>query len=187
MKLRKFSLPVSMAKLCLCLSIGAAVWASGEPVEKIQKPSWFKADKDGIYWFQQGDDDETKYSASLILSGVTDGIVITVTANEKHIDDAVKLAKKMRTVLEKSERTPDKVFIVASRDNLPGVGYRFYTDGLACGNDKLGKKGIYRPNEAKKALGYVVKHYRTLRDDFVANGKWGKDHAEWKILKVVEP
>lgn len=159
----------------------------GKAPQAVEKPSFFKADKDGILWFQKGTDGETKYSASLVLSAVTDGIVITVVANEKHIEDAVGLAKKMQTVLQKGKHTPDKIPIVAATDKVPGVGYRFYNDGLACGHETLGKKGIFTPSEAKKMLSRVAKHYRILREEYVATGKWGRDHAGWKALKIVGP
>lgn len=111
------------------LGIGTLPVIGDEPLtgkaansKSTEKPSLFEEDGSEILWFRQGEDGETKYSSSLVLSAVTDGIVITVTANEAHIADALKLATKMRTVLQKNDHTPDKISIVAWKDSLTGLG-----------------------------------------------------------------
>ncbi|MCB1094690.1 MAG: hypothetical protein KDN22_03830 [Verrucomicrobiae bacterium] len=154
-----------------------------EAEKTANQPSWFKADQDGILWFHKGDDAQTKYSAALVLSAVTDGIVITVSANEATINDALKLAIKMQTVLQRSEHTPEKIAIVATRDELPGVGYRFYTDGMGC---SIGDKSVFTPSEAKtkEVLSQVVKQYRVLKE-IAEQGRWGKDDHTESVLKIV--
>lgn len=157
------------------------VGADKEAVEKSVKPSIFRQDKDGVLWFEQGDDGETKYSAAMILSAKTDGIVIVVIANKKHIKDAVGLAIKMRNVLQKNKDTPDHIPVVAFEDSSFEASYRFYTDAMYVGKDKF---GLYGPAEAKKMLSKVVTQHQLLKR-YVKEGKWGKDHATAKPLQVI--
>lgn len=197
MELRQFLLPVSVANFAIFMGFGAFAAAQGEPEgdgkspapTKAEKSSWFKKDKDGVLWFQQGDDGQTKYSASLVLSAMRDTIVITVTANEEHIDEALKLAKQMRGVLQKSQHTPDDIPIVAWKDALRGVAYTFYTDGMAVDHDTIGKQGVFKPSEAKRkeVLRETMLQYRILIEEHVPQGKWGKDHHKGKALKIVGP
>ena len=186
-----------MVRLAILLGLGvfitphAKAEKSGGPAapSKTEKPSWFKKDKDGVLWFQQGEDGQTKYSASLVLSAMRDTIVITVTANEQHMGDALALAKKMQGVLRKSKNTPSDIPIVAWKDTLPGAGYRIYTDGMAVDHDTLGKKGVFRPSEAKRkeVLSEAMMQYKLLMTEYVPQGKWGQDHHEGKVLKIVGP
>lgn len=196
MKLQRFS-----ARAVACAALSCLVFASadllyaGEPEAAPSKPaearaapktpSWFREDQDGVLWFHQGDDGETEYSSSLVLSAVTDGIVITVTANKKYIDDAVGLAKKMRTVLKRGEHMPDDIVVVARQDEVRGAGYRFYTDGFGVSNGEDSSKPLFPPHEAKTLLNRVSKQYRILIEEFVPAGKWGKDHADMKALNIV--
>jgi len=117
MKLHQFS---AVLLLGLC-----SVFSAFGQKQTTAKPSWFKQDKeqdkDGVLWFQKGEDEETKYSASLKLSAVTDSIVILVTANEKHIHDALGLAKIMQGKLEAEDYTPDHIPIVCPARPIPST------------------------------------------------------------------
>ena len=195
MNLRRLGLLVTTTGTAFSLGFGpcATVQAQPEPTgkspdpAKVENPSWFKKDKDGVLWFQQGDDGQTKYSASLVLSAMRDTIVITVTANERHIKDALLLAGKMRGVLQKSQHTPDEIPIVAWTDELPGIGYSFYTDGMRVDLDTIGKQGVYRPSDAKRkeVLRETMMQYKLLMTEYVPKGKWGEDDHKMIALKIV--
>ena len=149
--------------------------------EKTAAASILRQDSDGVLWFEEGGDGKTEYSSAMVLSAKTDGIVILVSASEKHIKKAVGLAIKMRNALQKREDTPDDIPVVAFKSDRPTVGYRFYTDGLYYGMDNL---GIYGPAEAKKHLGKLVTQHHLLKRH-VKEGRWGKDHAALKPLQIV--
>ena len=185
MKLHRFCSSVRAAVALACFSFTLPFsFLAAEPFKTEQ--SWFEKDEQGILWFRQGNDGETKYSASLVLSAVTDGIVITVTANEEHIDNAVKLAMKMRKVLQRNEHTPNDIPIVAWKDNLPGVGYTFYTDGMGVGREHIyANNGVFKPAKAKskEVLSLVVKQYRILRE-MAVEGRWGQEDGEEAVLNI---
>ncbi|MGJ8678468.1 MAG: hypothetical protein ACSHX0_13220 [Akkermansiaceae bacterium] len=147
-----------------------------------EKLSVFKKDKEGVLWFEKGDDGETKFSAAMILSAKIDGIVVVVAANEKHIKDAVKLAIKMRNALQKYENTPDHIPVVAFKDEKPGVHYRFYSDGMYSGSRE--SLGIFGPAEAKNHLRKVVILHQLLKRR-VAEGEWGQDDAQETALQII--
>ena len=150
------------------------------------KPSYFEKDKQGILWFRQGSDGRTPYSASLTLSAVKDNIVITVTANTKHIKDAVGLAQKIQAEMLKLPNAPKEIPIVTWEDDLPGVAYTFYTDGLRYGLDSSNDKGVYKPSGAKKVFRDVVPYFDILRSKYVPSGKWGKHQEGWKALEIIK-
>ena len=149
-----------------------------------ENPSWFQEDENAVLWFQRGDDKETKYSSSLNLSAVTDGIVITVIANDQHLSKAVQLAIRMRDAMQKHKDAPDKVFVVAYKsDNVKGVGYRFYTDGTAYDAEDEAKIGMYPPAKAQKVLRGVLLQLQILKAD-AAKGKWGMGDHKRKALEI---
>ena len=173
---RTMNLPSILKASFLLLAFLASTLSYAE-----EKPSVFKKDEKGVLWFEQGNDDETKYSATYSLSAKTDGIVILVMANEEYIEKAVGLAVKMSKALQKSEHTPDDISVVAFKDDKPGAYYKFYTDGMYVGVKNF---GIYGPSEAKSRLKDVVIQHQLLKRR-VAKGEWGKDHDLEKLIPIV--
>lgn len=149
---------------------------------KVIRPSVFKKDKEGVLWFEKGDDGETKYSSAMILSAKLDGIVVVVVANEKHIKGAVGLAIKMRNALQNSKDTPDHIPVVAVKSDKPGAHYRFYSDGMFYGSRE--SLGVFGPADAKKHLEKVIMHHQRLKG-YVARGEWGQDDAEETALQII--
>ena len=152
---------------------------------KSAKVSVFEKDESGVLWFVKGEGDkETEYSASLDLSAVTDGIVITVISDTERLGKAVGLAIKMRTALHKNQQAPEQIFIVAFETDKKAVGYRFYTDGIAAGG-KENESSTYGPKEAKTKLGDILNWWVVLQD-MVKRGEWGKDQEGISALRVVK-
>ena len=146
-----------------------------------EKDSIFRKDKEGILWFERGTDGETPFSSTLVLSDKIDGIAIVVVSNEKNLAKAVGLAVKMKNALQADERTPNKIPIVVSKDDKPGVGYAFYTDGMRFSIDDT---GVYSPVEAKTKLKSVITQHVLLKQR-VTKGEWGHEFDKLKQLQII--
>lgn len=180
---KRSTVPVlGIVVLALCVvTLPVSAEEAPKDTEKPQKASVFRKEQDGVLWFEQGTDGETKYSAAMALSAQSDDIVIVVSTSEKHLEKAVGLAVKMAKALQKRDDTPDHVPVVAFKSDRPTVGYRFYTDGLYYGVENL---GVYGPAEAKKQLGKVITQHHLLKRH-VKEGRWGKDHDTFKTLQIL--
>lgn len=135
--------------------------ANGAEPEQMPEKSRLVLADDGVLWFEQGKNKRNVFDAMYKEVSKTDTFAVVFWTNEANKVQMVANAHKLADYFRPSPHIPDDMLIIGCMDEA-GVGFMFWLDELAYGDDGFAPNAIMSPRMAWKAKDDIILSFQAM-------------------------